>query len=150
MARLPAELAPGCPACAAPYPEVRVLSTRFRKTDGAVRRRRECRGCGHRWTTLEGGADRIRRGAAAVATVRRLRARESEARLGAAAWRRLEELAAAGRAVWVEHDPGRARSDRWQCSVSDAAAPAAGATCHAALTAALERLPAPRTGRRSA
>jgi len=39
-----------CPSCSAP---TRTLETRAAEDGGAVRRRRECRGCGRRFTSLE-------------------------------------------------------------------------------------------------
>jgi len=45
-----------CPACGGPS---RVLATR-READ-SLRRRRECRTCGKRWTTVEVGLDYLRK-----------------------------------------------------------------------------------------
>ena len=46
-----------CPSCSSP--NVRVIDTRPVDEGSAVRRRRCCRDCGHKWVTLELDADQL-------------------------------------------------------------------------------------------
>ena len=48
----------GCPECRRQY--TRVVDSRPSYERGTIRRRRECYGCGYRWSTYEVDADRLR------------------------------------------------------------------------------------------